>query len=61
MMKRKIFVCAHCQCIYADAPVTECDCQPGANEFIEGTAEYYLPVMDTEAEIRSNPEWLSGE
>lgn len=37
---RPIFICVLCEGIYADEPVSECDCQAGAKEFIEGIAEY---------------------
>jgi len=44
--QRKIFVCARCDCVYADAPVSECDCESGAREFIEGIAEYVVPNVE---------------
>lgn len=38
---RKIFVCKHCEGIYADSPVSQCDCLEGSgSDFIEGFAEY---------------------
>lgn len=33
---RKVFVCKACQGVYADAPVSSCDCFPDVNEFDEG-------------------------
>jgi len=44
--QRKIFVCIRCDGVYADAPVSECDCEAGACEFIEGIAEYIVPNLD---------------
>ena len=39
--RRKIFVCAHCDGIYADQTVTQCDCMEGTGaDFVEGFAEY---------------------
>lgn len=25
---RKVYICAHCQAVYADSPVTRCECLP---------------------------------
>lgn len=41
---RKVFVCASCEGVYMDEPVSECDCMPEKNEFIESTLSYDLPV-----------------
>lgn len=40
--RREVFVCTNCQGMYADSPVTSCDCMPdhGANTFVKGTATY---------------------
>lgn len=43
IVKRKIYVCFRCEAIYADEPVSECDCEIGAREFIEGVAKYRMP------------------
>lgn len=32
---RKGFVCVACECVYADAPVSQCDCCPERDEFYE--------------------------
>jgi hypothetical protein len=40
----KVFVCTNCEGMYRDNPVTECDCLPFQNEFVEGTASY--PKVD---------------
>lgn len=38
---RKAFICIHCEGVYADSPVTSCDCCDGTiNDFHEGTIEY---------------------
>jgi len=39
---RKAFICKHCDGVYADEPVTQCDCLVGleGQEFIEGIIEY---------------------
>ena len=29
IVTRKIYVCKNCDGVYADSPVTECDCQVG--------------------------------
>ena len=33
--QRKVFICANCDCVYSDDPVSECDCAIGANVFSE--------------------------
>lgn len=38
--KRKAFICPNCEGVYADQPVSQCDCVPDKNEFIEGTISY---------------------
>lgn len=41
--QRKIFICVHCEGIYADLPVSQCDCMNGSGkDFIEGLAECVL-------------------
>lgn len=37
---RKAFICAACDGVYADSPVSQCDCMPEKDEFIEGTLSY---------------------
>jgi len=37
---RKAFICPSCEGVYADQPVSQCDCMPGRNEFIEGVIAY---------------------
>lgn len=44
-IKRDIYVCAHCEAIYRNEPVSECDCTLGREDqlFIKGSAVYTLP------------------
>lgn len=43
-LRRKIFVCLHCEGMYADQPVAQCDCMEGTgHDFVEGVAEYQNP------------------
>lgn len=45
VVRRKIFVCIHCDMIYPDQPVTQCDCLDGTgHDFVEGVAEYQKPT-----------------
>ena len=37
---RKVFICIHCEGIYADNPVSECDCAVGPSDFVEGVLTY---------------------
>jgi len=38
---RKAYICKNCEYVYADAPVTECDCHVGGeHEYYEGTITY---------------------
>ena len=40
-VERKAFICKNCGSVYADEPVTECDCKVGGiHEFYEGTIRY---------------------
>lgn len=42
-IKRKVFICVHCGGIYADAPVSQCDCLEGTGaDFVEGELKYSL-------------------
>ena len=40
MTTRKAYICKHCDGVYVDEPVSECDCGPGRDEFIEGRIQY---------------------
>ena len=42
-IRRKVFVCANCDFIYCDAPVTQCDCMPDKQKFYVGFCEYEKP------------------
>lgn len=47
VIRRKIFVCIHCDGIYADNPVSQCDCLEGSgHDFVEGIAEYKMPTSN---------------
>lgn len=37
---RKAYICKGCDGVYADSPVTQCDCMPVVQEFFEGTITY---------------------
>lgn len=37
---RKAFICKSCEGVYADQPVTQCDCMPDKDEFIKGIISY---------------------
>lgn len=46
-IERLAFICVHCEAVYADAPVTQCDCMLGSrHDFIEGVIKYILPHKD---------------
>lgn len=36
----KAFICKQCGGVYADEPVTQCDCLPDADEFYVGEITY---------------------
>jgi hypothetical protein len=39
--QRKAFICIHCEGVYMDVPVTQCDCLEGTgHDFIEGVLNY---------------------
>lgn len=40
MTRRKAYVCKSCGGVYADDPVSQCDCMPEKNEFYIGTITY---------------------
>lgn len=43
IIKRKLFICPFCEGVYADEPVTSCDCMADENDkFIMTTFEYTL-------------------
>jgi hypothetical protein len=52
---RKVFICLSCKGVYADAPVTSCDCCPDKNEFLEG----YI-VIPKRFKVVKLPAWLQG-
>jgi len=35
MTKRKAFICVNCEGVYADVPVSECDCQVGVESIFK--------------------------
>lgn len=38
---RKAFICIHCEGVYTDEPVTQCDCLEGSgHDFVEGELRY---------------------
>ena len=40
-VRRKAFICVHCEGVYADEPVSQCDCMQGTgHDFIEGVIIY---------------------
>ena len=45
---RKVFVCTHCDGVYADQPVTRCDCLPDENTFTEGWICFGAPAQAAE-------------
>lgn len=44
---RKAFICTNCDCVYADQTVSQCDCMPERDEFIEGAITYPAPSSPT--------------
>ena len=46
---RKVFVCTHCDGVYADQPVTQCDCLPDENTFTEGWICFGAPTQAAES------------
>lgn len=47
LVRRAAFICKYCDGVYADKPVTQCDCLGATDQkpphFIEGKIEYRLP------------------
>ncbi len=46
--KRIAWICRYCECIYADTPVSQCDCmgahgRAGSQHFVKGKIEYLWP------------------
>lgn len=42
-IKRIAYICIHCEGVYPDHPVTQCDCLEGTGaDFVEGIIEYEL-------------------
>lgn len=54
LTEREAYICTGCEGVYADQPVTVCDCAPGANSFTKGVIRYLTampaipPIMDIE-------------
>ena len=68
---RKAFICAACDGVYADQPVSRCDCMPEKDEFIEGTISYpavnqpdHCPATDGTSQLidalKSALEWIDA-
>lgn len=45
LMQRAVYICTSCAGVYADAPVSQCDCMPDKNEFTEA-------IIYTEDQLR---------
>lgn len=45
---RDVFVCAYCKFIYADEPVTSCDCMGSPPRYFKGVASYDTNVAYNE-------------
>ena len=43
LIRRKAYVCVYCEGVYADEPVTSCDCVNGPPSFHEGEITYFTP------------------
>ena len=44
---RKAYICKHCEGVYIDDPVTQCDCMEGSGaDFIEGSLIYSPPPKE---------------
>lgn len=57
LVERKVYVCKKCGGIYADAPVTECDCEVGGVQaFHEGTLTYRVLPDDGTLKVGSSKE-----
>ena len=58
LVKRKAFVCRYCEAVYADEPVSSCDCMGYLDQvgphFIQGKIEYRLKVLPSE-KAKSKP------
>jgi len=47
LVMRKAFICVHCEGVYADMPVTNCDCMAGTGaDFIEGEIKYIISAPE---------------
>lgn len=44
---RKVFVCAGCEGLYGDEPVSQCDCMLEPPQFIETTVTYQKSAAAT--------------
>jgi len=53
LVRRAAFICKYCDGVYADEPVTSCDCLGYLDQkpphFIKGKIEYRLPNADVMA------------
>ncbi len=53
-IRRKAYICKNCECVYADEPVTACDCMPDKNEYWVGHIDYEIEsepaIIDTSNE-----------
>lgn len=51
---RMAYICVHCEGVYADGPVSQCDCMKGTGrDFLVGTIEYMVP--DRGKELNQEP------
>ena len=55
MSHRKVFVCDACQGVYADNPVTHCDCMPDVRSFTEMRIVYPKELLSLD-ELREQVE-----
>lgn len=59
---RKAFVCIHCEGVYADDPVSSCDCMEGSgHDFIEGVIHYQAAAevkSSFAVDVEINPEGM---
>lgn len=52
---RKAFICIHCEGVYADVPVSQCDCLEGTGQdFIEGIITYRMEPNSIQESIKNN-------
>jgi hypothetical protein len=42
-VRRELYICIHCEGVYADEPVSQCDCLKGTgHDFVKSSCEYTL-------------------